>query len=129
MTNIIEFPKITKSGDDAGEWLFNLAVYSHGEETSCFITEVAPSFDGMNRGAATRIMADRLDDLSFLMRQFAEKLDETEKGEALVVVTIFSGGHARIRTNCEKVVTDEQREWVREMLDVAKTDANIAGAA
>jgi len=72
MSNVIDFPRITKSTDD-GEWLFNLAVYAHGEETSAFVTETSGAFDGMNRGAANRLFAVRLEDLAFLMRQLAEK--------------------------------------------------------
>lgn len=109
--------------------MFNLAVYSHGEETSCFITEVSPQFEGMNRGAATRIMADRLDDLSFLMRQFAERSDATERGSAVLVVTLFAGGNVQLRTDTDRMVTEEQKQWAREQLDLAKTDEAIAGAA
>jgi len=57
------------------------------------------------------------------------KEDPTERGEALCVVTIFSGGYVQSRMNVEKVETDEQREWVRHQLDLAKTDKNLAGGA
>lgn len=121
MSNIIEFVK-RKNRDDDGEWLFNLAVYGHGKETSCFITGLGDELEAAERGDRHRAIAERLDDLSFLIRQHAEEDSESERGEAIAVVTVFAGGHVQTRLNVEKVVSPEQREWVRDQLILASEE-------
>lgn len=121
MTNVIEFSKYKKEPDEEQRWIVDLSIFESDRQTSAKIIDANLDDEGQSHGDRYRYIADRLDDLAFIFRQYAEAENPSEQGAVIATAIVFEDSTVRVRTDENKVVTDEQREWVKLRFDDAKT--------
>lgn len=126
MTNVIEFSKYKKEPDEEQRWIVDLSIFESERQTSARIIDANMDDEDQSLGDRYRYIADRLDDLAFIFRQYAEAENPSERGAVIATATIFEDSTVRVRTDENKVVTDEQKEWVKERFDDAKTVEDLA---
>lgn len=120
MSNVIEIANFRKKPDEPKRWICDIAVFETETETLGTILDANMEDEHMDHGERFRALADRLDDLSFILRQQAEQVSKSENGEAIGTAIVFESGNVRVRVNDDKLETKEQREWMRRRLDDAK---------
>lgn len=120
MSNVIEIANFRKKSDEPKRWICDIAVYETRTETFGTILDANMDDEHLDHGERFRALADRLDDLSFILRQQAEQVSKSENGEAIGTAIVFESGNVRVRINDDKVETAEQREWMRRRFDDAK---------
>ena len=125
MTNVIEFSKYKKEPDEEQRWIVDLSIFKSDRQTSAKIIDANLDDEDQSHGDRYRYIADRLDDLSFIFRQYAEAENPSERGAVIATATIFEDSTVRVRTDENKVVTGEQKEWVRRRFDDAKETAEL----
>lgn len=128
MTNVIEFSKYKKEPDEEQRWIVDLSIFESERQTSARIIDANMDDEDQSLGDRYRYIADRLDDLAFIFRQYAEAENPSERGAVIATATIFEDSTVRVRTDENKVVTDEQKEWVKRRLDDAKTVDDLRAA-
>lgn len=128
MTNVIEFSKYKKEPDEEQRWIVDLSIFESDRQTSCRIIDASLDDQGLDLADQYRYVADRLDDLAFIFRQYAEAETPSEKGAVIATAIIFEDSTVRVRTDENKVVTDEQKEWVKERFDDAKSVDDLRAA-
>lgn len=121
MSNVIEFSKYKKEPDEEQRWIVDLSIFESERQTSCRIIDANLDDEDQSHGDRYRYIADRLDDLAFIFRQYAEAENPSERGAVIATALIFEDSTVRVRTDENKVVTDEQKDWVCRRFDDAKT--------
>ena len=125
MSNIIEISRFRRMPEEQERWILDLGIYETESQTVAKIIDVNTDDDWKDMGDRFREIADRLDDLSFIFRQFAERESATERGEELGRAIVFEDGTVRVRFNDDRIVTDEQKAWLCEHFDLAKEAENL----
>lgn len=125
MSNVIEFSKYKKDPDEEQRWIVDLSIFESDRQTSCRILDANMDDEDQSHGDRYRYIADRLDDLAFIFRQYAEAENPSERGAAIATAIVFEDSTVRVRTDENKVVTDEQKEWVRSRFDDAKETVEL----
>lgn len=120
MSNVIEIANFRKKPDEPKRWICDIAVFETPTETLGTILDANMDDEHLDHGERFRALADRLDDLSFILRQQAEQVSKSENGEAIGTAIVFESGNVRVRINDDKLETAEQREWMRRRFDDAK---------
>lgn len=120
MSNVIEIANFRKKPDEPKRWVCDIAVFETETETLGTILDANMDDEHLDHGERFRALTDRLDDLSFILRQQAEQVSKSENGEAIGTAIVFESGNVRVRINDDKVETAEQREWMRRRFDDAK---------
>jgi hypothetical protein len=115
MSNIIEFPKAKPR--DGAEWIADLSLFEDGDEFSAKINSASVDM-GISDADMLRKIADNLETIAFMARQEAERYEESERGQAMAVFTIFADGSVRSRLDSENIVTEEQFHWAADCLDL-----------
>jgi len=128
VTNIIEFSKYKKEPDEEQRWIVDLSIFESDRQTSAKIIDANLDDEDQSHGDRYRYIADRLDDLSFIFRQYAEAENPSDRGAVIATATIFEDSTVRVRTDENKVVTDEQKEWVKRRFDDAKSVDDLDAA-
>lgn len=121
--NVINIADFRKKRDGANarktEWLFDLRAFGGPdgfEGTILSFNEAMTAGDGCR----LRFYADCLDQLSWLLRQQAEKLEPSDDGMPLATALIFESSLVRVRVNDDEVTTSEQMAWLDDRFDDAK---------
>jgi len=125
MNNVVEFSKYKKEPDEQPRWIVDLSIFESDRQTSARIIDANTEDDDQDTGDRYRLIADRLDDLSFIFRQYAEQESASELGQVIATVTVFENSTVRVRTDENKIVTREQKDWVKERFDDAKTTEEV----
>lgn len=120
MSNVIEFSKYKKEPDEEQRWIVDLSIFESDRQTSARIIDANFDDEDQSHGDRYRYIADRLDDLSFIFRQYAEAENPSERGAVIATAIIFEDSTVRVRTDENKIVTKEQKEWVKRRFDDAK---------
>lgn len=106
-------------------WAFDMSVF----DTDYGVPEAVIDF-GVNadveRGGHLRTVADRLDVLSFLMRQEAELYSSSDDGVCLAQAHIFESSKVRVRVDDAKVREPEHFVWLAERWLDAEANARRA---
>lgn len=119
-SNIIEISKFRKKPGEAERWICDLGISETGTQTIARIINANVDDDCKDMGDRLREIADRLDDLAFIFRQFAERESKSERGEAIGTAIVFEDGTVRVRFNDDRVCCEESRQWLRDQFDLAK---------
>ncbi|MDX1117041.1 hypothetical protein GOL29_03195 [Sinorhizobium medicae] len=121
MSNVIEFRRREKTADEPPpRWICDLAIFESETETTAKIIDANTDDDHKDIGDRYREIADRLDDLSFIFRQYAERESLSEQGAVIGTALVFEDGTVRVRFDDDKVTTPEHRKWLRDQFDLAK---------
>lgn len=99
-------------------WQFSLDIFKKGNKWEADITGFEK--DGLEVGDRLRMFADALEEISFMMRQEAEKFKASDKGDAVCVVTVFRDSTVRVRLKDEDFTEPHQQDWLKNRLDDAK---------
>lgn len=116
MSDVIEFAKFKRKGEEPKEWLADLSLFQTKGEYSAVINAAADI--GVGEAEMLRKIADCLDVVSFMARQEAERYEASEKGPALAVFTVFADGKVQSRLHEEKITDPEHFHWVSDCLDL-----------
>lgn len=109
-------------------WLFDLRAFCTPEGFEGTILSFNEA-DDTGDGCRLRHYADCLDQLSWLLRQQAERIEPSDDGIPLATATIFTSSLVRVRINDDEITTPEQAAWLDERFDDAKAAArpNLTG--
>lgn len=121
MSNVIEFRRREKTADEPPpRWICDLAIFESETETIAKILDANLEDEGRDIGDRYREIADRLDDLSWIFRNYAERESASEKGASIGTAIVFEDGTVRVRFDDDRVNTPERRKWLRDQFDTAK---------
>lgn len=115
MSNIIEFKR--KPSGPKEDWISDISFFEIDGEYKAKINSASVEM-GLTDAEMLRKIADCLDTISFMARQEAEKYETTEKGSALVVVTVFHDGTVRTRLDDHKIISKEQICWAADCVSL-----------
>lgn len=121
MSNVVEFRRREKAIDEPPpRWVCDLAIFESDTETTAKIIDANTDDDHKDIGDRYREIADRLDDLAFIFRQYAERESLSEQGAVIGTALVFEDGTVRGRFDDNKITTPEHRKWLCAQFDLAK---------
>lgn len=115
--NISDFRKGKGSTDPV--WLFDLRAFSTSDGFEGAILSANEDYEPGD-GGNLRQYADCLDQLSWFLRQQAEKIEPSDSGIPLATALIFKSSLVRVRINDDEVTNAEQMAWLDDRFDDAK---------
>lgn len=119
--NVISFTEAREKKDaDRAEYRFSVDVSVTPMGMVCGNVH-GWEIDETGEGSRLRDHAKLLETLAFMMRQRAEQVDQSDDGECLATLQVFESSRVRMRVNDDRVVTDNQKAWLAETIDTAKT--------
>lgn len=121
MGKVIEFKRKVENQ----EWISDISLFQTESQFNAVINAASIEM-GLSDGDMLRKIADCMEVIAFMARQEAEEYEESDKGSALAVVTIFSDGTVHSRVDDKKVVTKEQVEWLSNSVMMASKDIGLS---
>lgn len=106
---------------DRGRWMLMLNVYAPAtadDKHSGWIESYDPD-DNLTPGERLRGFAAALDELSLMLRDQAEQIEQSDDGHVLSRVTVFESSRVRAWTS-DKINSPEHATWMARRFDEAK---------